>query len=91
MGKSNPLDAILVVNNVAAFFSENVKNIAVLLSYFYLPCNSYNCIPNFNLRKTSYKYLTYLQVDANITIFYLLCDFINEKRTSIFSSIGVTI
>mgnify|MGYP001807920175 CR=1 FL=1 len=64
---------------------------AVLLSYFYLPCNSNNCIPNFNLRNTSNKYLTYLQVDTNITIFYLLCDFKKENNMSIFSSIGVTI
>lgn len=64
---------------------------AVLFSYFYLPCNSNNGIPNFNLRNISNKNLTYLHVETNITIFYLLCDFKKENKTSIFSSIGVII
>lgn len=89
-GKSNPLDAILVVKSVAALFSENVKNIAVLLSYFYRPCNSKSYIPSLIFLKTSNKKRTYLQVDANTTIFCLLCVLRNEYRTSILSSICVT-
>lgn len=52
-GKSKPLAAIFVVNNIACFFSEKVKKIAILLGSFYLPCNSNREEPILNFLNAS--------------------------------------
>lgn len=79
-GKSKPLDAILVVNKTADFFSRKPKNIYILLVYLSFPWSSNKGMPTLNFLNASVKNFAYLHDETKTITLDFKCVFKKENK-----------